>query len=338
MRSDPSRKPTSVIPLIDRPAVNPPDPIACKQAVARSKGQGRRPVFREADASSAVARPDNVGRRRSLALDRGEHDGRLMAVRDSGVHAAAPGVKAITAMFVTVIMIVTQPCVVSADPLKTDALSNGTVAAAPPSDPWANDITEAARRFAIPERWIGAVMQAESDHDPLAVSPKGAMGLMQIMPATWEELRTRYHLGDDPYQPRDNILAGAAYLAELHDLYGFPGFLAAYNAGPGRYENHLVTGGTQPNETVDYVAKIRSLIDGDTAAPKRTVVHLSRASWSIAPLFVARSLTGNGGGNNTLNLLSDRHSDDRTIVDLSALTPPSDGLFVRRNVEKEPTR
>lgn len=338
MRSDPSRKPTSVIPLIDRPAVNPPDPIACKQAVARSKGQGRRPVFREADASSAVARPDNVGRRRSLALDRGEHDGRLMAVRDSGVHAAAPGVKAITAMFVTVIMIVTQPCVVSADPLKTDALSNGTVTVAPPSDPWAKHITEAARRFAIPERWIRAVMQAESDHDPLAISPKGAMGLMQIMPATWMELRTRYHLGGDPYQPRDNILAGSAYLAELHDLYGSPGFLAAYNAGPGRYEKHLVSDEPLPAETVDYVAKIMSLIDWDTAAPQRTVVHPSRSSWSIAPLFAARSPAGNSDDSRTANLPSGRSSSARTIVDLSALAPPSDGLFVGRNVEQEQKR
>jgi len=181
-------------------------------------------------------------------------------------------------------------------------------------------------------------MQAESDHDPLAVSPKGAMGLMQIMLATWMELRTRYHLGDDPYQPRDNILAGSAYLAELHDLYGSPGFLAAYNAGPGRYEKHLVTGDPLPAETISYIAKIMSLIDGDTAAPKRTVVHPSRSSWSIAPLFVARSLAGNGDDNKTANLPSGQPSDDRAIVDLSALAPPSDGLFVRRNVEQEALR
>ena len=65
------------------------------------------------------------------------------------------------------------------------------------------------------------------------------MGLMQIMPDTWTELRTRHRLGRDPYDPRDNILAGAAYLREMHDRYGSPGFLAAYNAGPGRYEDYL---------------------------------------------------------------------------------------------------
>lgn len=335
MSCRPSCEPSGIIPLIDRAPINPLDLIAYRVAVARNGGQGRRPVFREADASSGVDRPENVGRRRSLALDRSEHDGRLMAFRDGGAHAAVP---AITAMFVAVITIVTQTCIASADPLKTDALSDRAVAVAPPSDPWAKHITEAARRFAIPERWIRAVMQAESDHDPLAVSPKGAIGLMQIMPATWTELRTRYHLGDDPYQPRDNILAGSAYLAELHDLYGSPGFLAAYNAGPGRYEKHLVSGNALPIETVDYVAKIMSLIDGDTAPVMRKVVHPSRSSWSIAPLFIARSLTANSDGNGTANLPSGLSSGARTIVDLSALAPPSGGLFMRRNVEQEPVR
>lgn len=329
------REPSGVIPLIGQTSTNPLDLIAYRVAVARNGGQGRRPVFREARGSSGVARPENVGRRRSLALDRSEHDGRLMAFRDGGAHAAVP---VVTAMFVAVIMIVTQPCVALADPLKTAALPDSSVAAAALSDPWAKHITEAARRFAIPERWIRAVMQAESDRDPLAVSPRGAMGLMQIMPTTWMELRTRYHFGDDPYQPRDNILAGSAYLAELHDLYGFPGFLAAYNAGPGRYEKHLVSDKPLPAETVDYVAKIMSLIDGDTAAPKRTVVHPSSSLWSIAPLFIARSLAGNIDDNKTANLPSGRPSDDRAIVDLSALAPPSDGLFVRRNVEQEALR
>ncbi|MFN7089420.1 MAG: lytic transglycosylase domain-containing protein [Allorhizobium sp.] len=315
--------------------INPLDPIACRQAVARSEGQGRRPVLREMDTSSGVDRPANTGRRRSLALDRSEHDGRLMSVRDGNAHAAVPP---ITSIFVAVIMIVAQPCLVSADPLKPDALSDRPITVSPPSDPWEKHITEAARRFAISERWIRVVMQVESDHDPLAVSPKGAMGLMQIMPATWMELRSRYQLGGDPYQPRDNILAGSAYLAELHDLYGSPGFLAAYNAGPGRYEKHLVSDEPLPAETVDYVAKVMSLIDGNTAATKRTGVSPSHSSWSLAPLFVGRSVAGNGDGNETANLPSGRPSGDRAIVDLSALVPPSDGLFVRRNIEQEALR
>ena len=82
-------------------------------------------------------------------------------------------------------------------------------------------------------------MRVESGVDARAVSPKGAMGLMQIMPETYSELRDRYALGANPYDPRNNILAGAAYLREMHDRFGAPGFLAAYNVGPRRYEEHL---------------------------------------------------------------------------------------------------
>ncbi|WP_347341494.1 lytic transglycosylase domain-containing protein [Bradyrhizobium pachyrhizi] len=97
-------------------------------------------------------------------------------------------------------------------------------------------IEEASRRFAIPARWICSVLSIETAGDMHARSPKGAMGLMQIMPATWAELRQRYDLGSDPYDPRDNILAGTAYLRELLDRYGSRGAFAAYNAGPTRYE------------------------------------------------------------------------------------------------------
>ena len=107
------------------------------------------------------------------------------------------------------------------------------------SDPYGPYIAEAAQRFGVPEAWIRAVMRVESAGDVRAISSAGAMGLMQIMPATWSELRVRHRLGGNPYDPRDNILAGAAYLREMHDRYGSPGFLAAYNAGPGRYEEYL---------------------------------------------------------------------------------------------------
>jgi hypothetical protein len=107
------------------------------------------------------------------------------------------------------------------------------------SDPFADFIDDASRRFGVPVHWIRAVINVESAGDVRARSPKGAMGLMQIMPETWAELGLRYDLGIDPYNPHDNILAGTAYLRELHDRYGSPGFLAAYNAGPARYEEHL---------------------------------------------------------------------------------------------------
>ena len=116
-------------------------------------------------------------------------------------------------------------------------------------------VSEAARRFALPARWISRVMRVESAGDVRAISSAGAMGLMQIMPATWKELRVHYHLGHDPFDAHDNILAGAAYLRELYDRYGSPGFLAAYNAGPERYEEYLA-GRPLPRETSAYVAKL----------------------------------------------------------------------------------
>jgi soluble lytic murein transglycosylase-like protein len=113
----------------------------------------------------------------------------------------------------------------------------------------------AAARFGLPVNLIEAVIAAESGGQPRAVSSAGAMGLMQLMPGTWAELRLRLGLGSDPFDPGDNILAGAAYLRELRDRYGAPGFLAAYNAGPGRYEASL-TGRPLPLETRLYVDRI----------------------------------------------------------------------------------
>lgn len=131
---------------------------------------------------------------------------------------------------------------------------SATVEARSAVDPYSVYVAEASQRFGFPERLLHAVMTAESDGIVRAISSKGAMGLMQIMPDTWIELSARYQLGDDPFDPRDNILAGAAYLRELHDQYGSPGFLAAYNAGPGRYEEYLVNGRPLPRETRNYVA------------------------------------------------------------------------------------
>ena len=126
----------------------------------------------------------------------------------------------------------------------------------PGNDVFAALIAEASRRFGLPPAWIRAVMQAESAFNPQATSRVGAMGLMQVMPATYAELRTRHDLGPDAYATRDNVLAGAAYLRELYDRFGPTGFLAAYNAGPGRYQEYLTSGRPLPLETRTYVARI----------------------------------------------------------------------------------
>jgi D-alanyl-D-alanine carboxypeptidase len=126
----------------------------------------------------------------------------------------------------------------------------------PPGDPWGPYIHEAAVRYGVPEQWIRAVMQQESGGEEQAVSPVGAMGLMQIMPETYEGLQERYGFGNDPFDPHNNILAGTAYIREMYDLFGSPGFLAAYNAGPDRVDAYLTRSSRLPVETVNYLAAV----------------------------------------------------------------------------------
>ncbi|NOG71606.1 lytic transglycosylase domain-containing protein [Roseicella sp. DB1501] len=132
----------------------------------------------------------------------------------------------------------------------------------PPGDPWGPWIRDAARRFDVPERWIREVMRQESGGRVGATSPVGAMGLMQVMPGTYREVAARYGLGDDPYHPYDSIMAGAAYIREMYDLYGTPAFLAAYNAGPRRLEDYLWNSRGLPAETRNYVRRIGPNIVG----------------------------------------------------------------------------
>lgn len=152
------------------------------------------------------------------------------------------------------------------------------------ADPYAMHITEASRRFGVPEAWIRAVIRVESSGQVKAVSPKGAIGLMQIMPNTWAGLRLRYRLGRNPRDPHDNILAGAAYLREMHDRYGAAGFLAAYNAGPGRYQDYVSTGRLLPAETLAYVAALAPRIGGDPV-DRGVVIAAGATAWICAPLF-----------------------------------------------------
>lgn len=128
---------------------------------------------------------------------------------------------------------------------------------------WQPFIVESSARFGIPEAWISAVMQAESGGRTWAngrpiISKAGALSLMQVMPETYAEMRAVHGLGSDPHDPRDNILAGTAYLRAMLDRFGYPGLFAAYNAGPGRYERHLATGEALPGETIAYLATLEN--------------------------------------------------------------------------------
>jgi soluble lytic murein transglycosylase-like protein len=116
---------------------------------------------------------------------------------------------------------------------------------------YSQEIAEAAARYAVPERLIWAVIRAESGFDAWAVSSRGARGLMQLMPETAAILGVR-----DPFNPRENIHAGARHLRGMMERFrnDLPMALAAYNAG----ERPVVSyGGIPPYpETREYVARV----------------------------------------------------------------------------------
>ncbi len=163
----------------------------------------------------------------------------------------------------------------------------------PPGDPWGPYITEAAARFSVPERWIREVMRQESGgHAYLngqpTTSATGAAGLMQVMPGTYADLRDRYGLGSDPYNPRDNIMAGAAYIREMYDRFGSPAFLAAYNAGPGRVDDYLAGRSGLPRETVNYLASVAPRLGGDRPMSGPLVAYADRGNAAFAPSRMPR--------------------------------------------------
>lgn len=183
------------------------------------------------------------------------------------------------------------------------ALLGATPAQADEVASWHPLVEEASTRFGIPTRWIEQVMRAESGgrtelHGRPIRSLKGAIGLMQLMPKTWVEMRDRLGLGSDPDNPRDNILAGTFYLRLMYDRFGYPGMFAAYNAGPGRYAEHLA-GRPLPAETTAYLAGMGS--ETAPVAPQKphalfVVQRISREAIDreskpepVDPLFAIRS-------------------------------------------------
>jgi hypothetical protein len=179
----------------------------------------------------------------------------------------------------------------------------------PPDDPWGPYIREASAKYDIPEIWIRSLMRVESGgkeyvNGSLVTSGAGAMGLMQVMPGTYDGLRDRYNLGDDPYEPHDNIMAGVAYMREMYDLYGSPGFLAAYNAGPARLDDYLANIRPLPDETRHYVAMIGPNLRGiypnnrsaaDDLAINALPVNIPPGRRYGRPVMLAGANPGGGG-------------------------------------------
>ena len=162
-------------------------------------------------------------------------------------------------------------------------------------DRWNPFIKAAARRFRVPETWIRAIMTIESggrtmlgENMPMT-SSAGAMGLMQVMPQTWAQMCRAYRLGNDPYDPRDNIVAGTAYLELLFRQYGYPGLFAAYNDGPGMLEAHRRMRQFMPAETTAYVLDIASILSTGVRRNPRL------ANGVPGPAFLSSPVQGSGG-------------------------------------------
>ena len=204
----------------------------------------------------------------------------------------------------------------------------------PPSDPWGPYIVEAAKRFDMPDVWIREVMRAESGgnlyrNGDLVTSGAGAMGLMQVMPGTYGELQERHGLGDDAYDPRNNILAGTAYMREMYEIYGSPGFLAAYNAGPRRLDDYLANQRDLPTETRRYVAKIAPNITGVYPDSRS---QAEQYAMNALPINIPPGLR-NGRGSRT-QMAQNREPPmrgnalgRRGQVQMAQLAPPSDSGF-----------
>lgn len=237
-------------------------PAKTASAVARRRGQGR---------------PD--GRRAGRAsLDDAEHDRTLAVV---GLRATTS--RALRAAAVASALAI---CRISLGAEGAKAQTR----VVPPAE-IASHMAEASHRSGLPEAWIRAIAWVESGEEVHAVSSKGAMGLMQIMPATWRDLQTDLGLGSDPFDPRDNLLAGAVYLRRMFDRFGADGFLAAYNAGPSRYQAFLDGRKRLPLETITYTAQVRARL-ARMAAGQRAPRERSAMDWRASELFAGGETAG----------------------------------------------
>jgi hypothetical protein len=186
-------------------------------------------------------------------------------------------------------------------------------------------VDEASRRFGVPASWIVEVMSVESRGRANALSPKGAIGPMQVMPSTYADLAARHGLGSDPWNPRDNVLAGVAYLREMFDRYGATGMLAAYNAGPGRWDDYRLRARPLPAETLAYLSRLGPVVGG-SVLPMPTF-----AGWSAprspftSPLFVRLASVSA-----SVPLSAERERVLRIIDANASVVGRADAIFVTR--------
>lgn len=142
--------------------------------------------------------------------------------------------------------------------------------------------TQAAQTYGIPVDTFLSLLGAESSWNPNALSPKGAIGLGQLMPATAKEL------GVDPYDPEQNIYGSAKYLAQQFKRFGDPALaVAAYNAGPSAVEKY---GGVPPyEETQNYVARVMGTQMADQVTPQQMAPQQAAGYQPFSPENLSRS-------------------------------------------------
>src|SRR5258707_6851382 len=216
-----SVRPAHPMPLFDRKPVNPFAPSGISAAVARSVGQEPAPdLIRGRPQAGARALPlteaSTVARSRSV-----------------GGGARARG------LIITAIVLAMTGGSISAVSAASVKTQSAPVVATNPVNPYSGYIAEASRRVWIPASWIRAVMRVESRGQVKAVSPKGAIGLMQIMPDTWAGLSLRYRLGRNPHDPHNNILAGGAFFRGMHDRHGAGGLFSGLKTRPRPPQKHF---------------------------------------------------------------------------------------------------
>jgi soluble lytic murein transglycosylase-like protein len=191
---------------------------------------------------------------------------------------------------------------------------------------WSGQIQEAADRFHVNRELISAVIQVESNScerldGKFATSAAGAMGLMQVMPSTWNKYRERLHLGTNPYDPLDNILAGSAYLHDLVQQFGMLDGLAGYFAGPSSVMNANNNDVLASPATLRYVHDVLAILSRDTTP---TVAHQRGIAEPSVRLFAierAQSRRGNDvpkNASSTLFAIPREHIRDNTLGGESA--------------------
>ena len=186
-------------------------------------------------------------------------------------------------------------------------------------------IAAASQRFGVPASWIVEVMSVESRARADALSPKGAIGLMQVMPDTYAAMRARYGLGANPWDPRDNVLAGTAYLRLLYDRYGAPGFLVAYNAGPGRWDDYRLRARPLPAETIAYLARLGPSVGGSSLSAPTLASSLAPQPPLAPPLFVRLVST-----TATVPMSAERKRIVQIIDANTSVIRPASEIFVSR--------